>query len=51
MPFTEEFYKHLGQRGVSRAEALQQAQQVMLQDPNFQAPSFWASYVLVGSWF
>ncbi len=50
VPFTEAFYKHLGQPGVSRAEALRRAQQVMLQNPNFQAPRFWATYVLVGSW-
>ena len=49
--FTEAFYQHLGQPGVSRAEALRRAQQAMLQDANYQAPLFWAAYVLVGSWF
>jgi len=51
--FTEAFYQHLGQPGVSRAEALRRAQQAMLQDINYnyQAPLFWAAYVLVGSWF
>jgi CHAT domain-containing protein/uncharacterized protein HemY len=51
VPFAEAFYQHLGQPGVSRAEALQQAQQAMLEEgSNYQAPRFWASYVLVGSW-
>jgi len=49
--FTEAFYQHLGKPGVSRAEALRRAQQAMLQDTNYQAPLFWAAYVLVGSWF
>ncbi|MEQ8757186.1 MAG: CHAT domain-containing protein [Coleofasciculus sp. G1-WW12-02] len=49
--FTEAFYQHLGQPGVSRAEALQLAQQAMLQNADYQAPLFWAAYVLVGSWF
>jgi len=48
--FTEQFYQNLGQPKVSRAEALQQAQKAMLQDPQFQSPLFWAPYVLVGSW-
>ncbi|NEQ70714.1 MAG: CHAT domain-containing protein [Symploca sp. SIO2D2] len=48
--FTEQFYQNLGQPEVSRAEALQQAQKAMLQDPQFQSPLFWAPYVLVGSW-
>ncbi|NES20613.1 MAG: CHAT domain-containing protein [Symploca sp. SIO3E6] len=48
--FTEEFYQKLGQPEVSRAEALQQAQKAMLQDPKFKSPLFWAPYILVGSW-
>ncbi|MEM9448932.1 MAG: CHAT domain-containing protein [Cyanobacteria bacterium P01_E01_bin.6] len=48
--FTSEFYKHLGQPGISRAEAVRLAQEMMLNNPNFNHPRFWSAYVLVGSW-
>jgi len=47
--FTETLYQHLGQPGVSRAEALRRAQ-VALFDRYGGRPRFWAPYVLVGSW-
>ncbi|MDF5727796.1 MAG: CHAT domain-containing protein [Rhizonema sp. PD38] len=48
--FAKAFYQHLGQPNVSRAEALRLAQQTLLKDKNYSSPSFWAPYVLVGSW-
>ncbi len=50
LTFAKEFYQNLGQSGVSRAQALQQAQKAMLEKPDFKSPLFWAPYILVGSW-
>lgn len=45
-----EFYRRLSQRGVGKAEALRQAQRVLLADARFEHPYFWASFILVGNW-
>ncbi|MBL1200609.1 MAG: CHAT domain-containing protein [Nostoc sp. GBBB01] len=50
VPFIKEFYTHLGQPNISRAEALRLAQQVLLKNPKYDHPRYWAPYVLVGSW-
>lgn len=46
----QQFYQRLGQGGLSRAEALRQAQVALLRDPQYQHPLYWASYVMVGNW-
>jgi CHAT domain-containing protein len=43
------FYKAL-QPGVSKAQALRQAQLKLLNSPRYQNPYFWAPFVLVGNW-
>ncbi|MBD2386227.1 CHAT domain-containing protein [Cylindrospermum sp. FACHB-282] len=45
-----EFYRQLAKSTVSKAEALRNAQLVLLQNQNFQNPYFWAPFVLVGNW-
>ncbi|MBK1989626.1 CHAT domain-containing protein [Sphaerospermopsis aphanizomenoides BCCUSP55] len=50
VPFMKEFYQHLGQPNISRAEALRLAQQFLLKNPKYDHPRYWAPYVLVGSW-
>lgn len=50
VPFMKEFYQHLGQPNISRAEALRLAQQSLLKNPKYDHPRYWAAYVLVGSW-
>lgn len=50
VPFIKEFYQHLGQPNISRAEALRLAQQSLLKNPKYDHPRYWAPYVLVGSW-
>ncbi|MEA5537003.1 CHAT domain-containing protein [Crocosphaera sp. XPORK-15E] len=45
-----QFYKTLNQSGVSKAEALRQAQLSLLHSPQYQHPFYWASFVLVGNW-
>ena len=44
------FYRELGNNQLNKAEALRQAQLVLLNNPKYQRPIFWAPYVLVGNW-
>ena len=48
--FMEVFYQQLQHPGVTRAEAVRQAQLALLTDPNYREPFFWAPFVLVGNW-
>ncbi|BAY81616.1 hypothetical protein NIES267_10930 [Calothrix parasitica NIES-267] len=46
-----EFYRELANTKVTKAEALRRAQVTLLKNyPNYERPSFWAPYVLVGNW-
>ena len=45
-----ELYKGIGQSGMSKAEALRQAQLSLIKDPTYSDPFFWSAYTLVGSW-
>lgn len=45
----ERFYQELA-TGVTKAEALRQAQLSLLNDPAFERPFFWSPLVLVGNW-
>ncbi len=44
------FYDAFVNAPISKAEALRQAQQALLADPQYAAPRFWAPYVLLGNW-
>jgi CHAT domain-containing protein len=44
-----QFYRELGQTGVSKAEALRRAQVTLLKG-RYKNPYFWAPFVLVGNW-
>jgi len=46
----EEFYAGLLEAGLSRAVALQRAQQVLLADFRYRHPVYWAPFLLIGSW-
>lgn len=48
--FAAELYRHLGEPGVSRAEAVRLSQLALLQNPTYAHPRYWAAYILVGSW-
>ena len=45
-----EFYRELSQTEVSKAEALRQAQLILLKQSQYEHPFFWAPFVLVGNW-
>ncbi|AFY57564.1 hypothetical protein Riv7116_5168 [Rivularia sp. PCC 7116] len=47
------FYEQLtsaNNPGISKAEALRQAQLNILKNPEYRAPYYWAAYVLLGNW-
>jgi CHAT domain-containing protein/tetratricopeptide (TPR) repeat protein len=48
--FIGEFYRSLINSKATKAEALRRAQLKLLEHPNYNSPSFWAAYVLIGNW-
>ncbi|MCY7391586.1 MAG: CHAT domain-containing protein, partial [Leptolyngbyaceae cyanobacterium CAN_BIN12] len=48
--FTRQFYQHLGQPNITKAQALQLAQKALLANPQYEHPRYWATYVLIGNW-
>ncbi|MEO1377131.1 MAG: CHAT domain-containing protein [Cyanobacteria bacterium J06635_10] len=45
-----QFYQELKKPGVSKAEALRNAQLTLLKQEEYSIPYFWAPYVLIGNW-
>nr|WP_242040424.1 CHAT domain-containing protein [Anabaena subtropica] len=45
-----DFYRELKSSNITKAEALRRAQLKLLQHPNYNAPSYWSAYVLIGNW-
>ncbi|HEY9660295.1 MAG TPA: CHAT domain-containing protein [Allocoleopsis sp.] len=45
-----QFYIQLQKPGITRAEALRQAQLSLLRSSNYQHPYHWAPFVLIGNW-
>ncbi|WP_071189503.1 CHAT domain-containing protein [Trichormus sp. NMC-1] len=45
-----EFYRQLAKSKVSKAEALRNAQLLLLKNRKFQNPYFWSAFVLIGNW-
>ena len=45
-----QFYRELGEPGLSKAEALRRAQLSLLQERRYKHPFYWAPFVLVGNW-
>jgi len=50
VPLIEEFYSQLKKPGVSKAEALRQAQIKMIKDPNYNHPGVWSPFTIIGNW-
>lgn len=48
--FIQQFYEGLVTQNLTKAGAIQYAQQQLLQMPDFQHPFYWAPFVLVGNW-
>jgi CHAT domain-containing protein len=48
--FVGAFYRELKGGNVTKAQALRGAQLQLLQHPNYNSPSFWSAYVLIGNW-
>ncbi len=49
VPLIQDFYTQIRQPGVTKAEALRQAQLKIIADPNGH-PAIWSPFVLVGNW-
>jgi CHAT domain-containing protein len=45
-----QFYRELQKPGVSKAQALQQAQLALMQDRRFRHPGYWAPFLVIGNW-
>ena len=45
-----EFYRHLGQNGVSKAEALRRAQLSLFGDLRYRHPGYWSPFLVIGNW-
>jgi CHAT domain-containing protein len=45
-----EFYRQLHEAPISKALALQRAQQTILRDANHAHPYYWAPFLLIGNW-
>jgi CHAT domain-containing protein len=46
----EGLYGGLGQPGLSKVQALRQAQLALLANPRFAHPFYWSPFILVGNW-
>ena len=45
-----EFYSHLSQPNITKAQAMRQAQLSLLQDREYEHPYYWSPFVLLGNW-
>jgi CHAT domain-containing protein len=45
-----EFYRALREGAVTKAEALRQAQLVLLNDRRYRHPTYWAPFIIIGNW-
>ncbi len=50
VPLIEEFYTQLKKPGVTKAEALRQAQIKMIKDSNYNHPGVWSPFTIIGNW-
>lgn len=48
--FMESFYSQISSSELMMAESVHKAQLSLLNDPQFQNPYYWSSYIIVGNW-
>jgi CHAT domain-containing protein len=48
--FMVRFYEELSKPGMTKVQAVRQAQVALLKEYGYTAPYIWATYVLVGNW-
>ncbi|MEA5516757.1 CHAT domain-containing protein [Nodularia sp. UHCC 0506] len=48
--FMIKFYQELSKPGMTKAQALHQAQLYLFKELGYNAPNIWATYILVGNW-
>lgn len=48
--FTKKLYEQLLKPGLTKAQALQKAQQELKKSPGREHPRYWAPYILLGNW-
>ncbi|MEM1256351.1 MAG: CHAT domain-containing protein [Cyanobacteria bacterium P01_H01_bin.21] len=48
--FTKTLYENLQQSGLSKAEALRNAQLALLNEEQYRHPRYWSPYILAGNW-
>jgi CHAT domain-containing protein/Tfp pilus assembly protein PilF len=46
----ESFYENWQKKGMSKPEALRQAQQLLRQKPEYSDPFYWAGFEMIGDW-
>jgi CHAT domain-containing protein len=51
VPLIRAFYENLSKENLSKAQALQEAQIKMIQNPDLNHPAVWSSFILIGNWF
>ena len=45
-----EFYRQLQDEQVTKAQALQRAQQKLMQNVRYRHPGYWSPFLLIGNW-
>jgi CHAT domain-containing protein len=45
-----EFYRQLLKENVSKAQALQRAQNALMQNVRYRHPGYWSPFLLIGNW-
>ncbi|HEY9852462.1 MAG TPA: CHAT domain-containing protein [Leptolyngbyaceae cyanobacterium] len=51
VPMIEEFYNQLRQPDMTKALALQKAQQKLIASEDYSHPAVWSPFILIGNWF
>ena len=50
VPLIEEFYRQLRQPEITKAEALRQAQLILIKNEDYAHPAVWSPFIVIGNW-